>query len=75
LPKGSDPPKKAKVVLSVKVMATVFFDCKGFVYTTYVKGTINSAAYIDTIKEMDRKLSRKRPDKRGITSIALAYSK
>lgn len=66
LPKGSDPPKKAKVVLSAKkVMATIFFDNQGVVYTTYAEGTINSAAYIDALKEMNHKLSRKRPGKRG----------
>ncbi|QQP37069.1 Mariner transposase [Caligus rogercresseyi] len=62
LPKGSRPPKKDKVVLSAKkIMTTVFFDNQGVVYTTYTSNTINSAAYIESVKECNHKLARKRP--------------
>lgn len=67
LPKGSRPPRKAKVVLSAKkIMATVFFDSQGVVYTTYTSNTINSNAYIESVRECNHKLSRKRrASKRG----------
>ncbi|QQP39345.1 Hypothetical protein FKW44_020202 [Caligus rogercresseyi] len=60
--KGLKASKKAKVVLSAKkIMATVFFDNQGVVYTTYTSNTINSAAYIEFVKECNHKLARKRP--------------
>jgi histone-lysine N-methyltransferase SETMAR len=66
LPKGSEPPKKAKVNRSEKkVMLIVFFDYEGIIYHHYVPhGTsINSTYYIEVLKKFLDHLRRKRSEK------------
>ncbi len=64
LPRGSGPPRKAKVVASdKKVMVIAFFDIRGLIYTHYVpKGqTINAAYYIDVLEMLQRHIRKKDP--------------
>jgi Transposase. len=66
LTKGSNPPKKAKVVGSEKkLMLIAFFDSKGMIYQTYLpKGhTINSDYYIKVLSTFLKHLRKKRPEK------------
>jgi histone-lysine N-methyltransferase SETMAR len=66
LEKGSDPPKKAKVVGSEKkIMLIAFFDIKGMIYQTYLpKGqTVNSDYYQEVLSSFLRHLRTKRPEK------------
>ena len=56
--------KKFKVGLSAgKVLATVFFDCEGVVYTEFMpKGsTINAASYCETLKHLRKAIKDRRP--------------
>ena len=66
LPKGADPPKKAKVQNSTKkLMLIAFFDCDGMIYQHWLsKGqTINSTYYCKVISTFLSHLHRKRPEK------------
>src|SRR6476469_8438797 len=60
---GSLPPKKAKALLSAKkVMASVFWDCKGVIMVDYLtKGeTINSASYCTLLRRLREEIKSKR---------------
>lgn len=66
LPKGSNPPKKAKVENSAKkIMLIAFFDFKGMIYQHYLpKGqTINSVYYMKVLTNFLVHLRKKRPEK------------
>lgn len=66
LPKGTNPPRKAKVAGSrKKVMLIAFFDVKGMVYHHYVteKATVNSTYYCGVLQTFLRHLQKKRPEK------------
>ena len=66
LPKGANPPKKAKVQNSTKkLMLVAFFDCDGMMYQHWLsKGqTINSTYYCEVILTFLSHLRRKRPEK------------
>jgi len=61
---GEPAPKKAKTVPSAgKVMATVFWDSRGIIFTDYLeKGrTITGQYYADLLGRFDAELMRKRP--------------
>lgn len=63
--KGSPRPKKARQVKSnVKVMLTVFFDCKGVVYYEFLPQgqTINRFVYLETLRKLRNAVRRKRPE-------------
>jgi len=63
--KGSPGPKKARQVKSnVKVMLTVFFDCKGVVYYEFLPQgqTINRFVYLETLRKLRNAVRRKRPE-------------
>jgi len=60
---GSPPPKKAKALLSAKkVMASVFWDCKGVIMVDYLaKGeTISSAYYCTLLRRLREEIKSKR---------------
>lgn len=64
LPKGAPPPKKFRSQTSnLKVMASVFFDCKGVLLTDFLPrgSTINAAGYVSTLKKLKDRIKRKRP--------------
>lgn len=61
---GSPPPKKAKAILSAKkVMASVFWDCKGVIMVDYLeKGkTINADYYCTLLQRLREEIKTKRP--------------
>ena len=61
---GESAPKKAKTVPSAgKIMATVFWDSRGIIFTDYLeKGrTITGQYYADLLDRFDAELKRKRP--------------
>lgn len=60
----SPPPRKFKVVPSVKkVMATVFWDTSGVLLVDFLPQgqTVNALRYCATLKKLKRAISRKRP--------------
>jgi histone-lysine N-methyltransferase SETMAR len=60
----SPRPRKFKVVKSAgKVMATVFWDCKGILLVDVTEHgtTVNAAAYCETLKKLKDAIRRKRP--------------
>ncbi len=67
LPKGANPPLKAKVSQSAKkVMATIFWDASGILLVDYLEQgvTINSRYYSALLTDQIREtLSKKRPGK------------
>jgi histone-lysine N-methyltransferase SETMAR len=67
LPRGSNPPLKAKVVPSAgKVMATLYWDSKGVIHVDYLDqgATINAKYYSHLLKnEVRNALRRNRPGK------------
>jgi histone-lysine N-methyltransferase SETMAR len=75
LPRGSDPPLKAKVYPSVgKVMATVFWDAEGILLVDYLeKGlTINSEYYSNLLRnDLRNALRKKRPGKLTMRPLLL----
>lgn len=57
-------PKKAKVTISAgKVMATVFWDCKGVLLVDYLppNTTVNAARYCEVLTKLRAAIKRKRP--------------
>ncbi|UYV79440.1 hypothetical protein LAZ67_17002625, partial [Cordylochernes scorpioides] len=57
-------PKKAKVTISVgKVMAIVFWDCKGVLLVDYLppNTTVNAARYCEILTKLRAAIKRKRP--------------
>jgi histone-lysine N-methyltransferase SETMAR len=65
LPKGSRPPRKAKVTRSEKkLMLIAFFDSRGIIYQHWVeKGkNINSDYYIGVLRKFLKHFRNKRPD-------------
>ena len=62
--RGEPAPKKAKTVPSAgKVMASVFWDCRGIIFIDYLqKGkTINGEYYANLLHQLSEKISEKRP--------------
>ncbi len=60
--------KKARMSkLPVKVMATVFFDCKGLAHLEWMQtsSTITGKAYVDMMKRLWICICKKRPTMRG----------
>ncbi|KMQ88717.1 mariner transposase [Lasius niger] len=61
---GESAPKKAKTVPSAgKVMATVFWDSQGIIFTDYLEmgRTITGQYYADLLGRFDAELMKKRP--------------
>ncbi|UYV71313.1 hypothetical protein LAZ67_8002588, partial [Cordylochernes scorpioides] len=57
-------PKKAKVTISAgKVMAIVFWDCKGVLLVDYLppNSTVNAARYCEVLNKLRAAIKRKRP--------------
>jgi len=56
-------PKKAKTVPSAgKIIATVFWDSRGIIFTNYLeKGRITGQYYADLLDRFDAELKKKRP--------------
>lgn len=61
---GKKPTTKVRQQKSaMKVMATLFFDCKGMIYQTFLLPnlTINNAYYISGLEQLRYHISHKRP--------------
>nr|CAI5830179.1 unnamed protein product [Callosobruchus analis] len=62
---GSPRPKKARQVKSnLKTLLICFFDCRGVVHAEFVPSgqTVNQQFYLDVLKRLREKISRKRAD-------------
>ena len=60
-PKGAPGPVKFKAERSVKkVMATIFWDCEGFVLIDFLEGkkTVTSSYYKDVLKKLKTSLAK-----------------